>query len=67
MANILIRECTRQDLGQVKVIPEQATYLEIENIYLMAEFRDMHVGGDLLEKLLEVAAENGLERFMVST
>jgi ribosomal protein S18 acetylase RimI-like enzyme len=51
----------------VKVLAEQETYLEIENIYVMPEFRDMHVGGDLLENLLKVAKQNGLERFVVST
>jgi len=51
----------------IQVLPKAATYLEIENIYVMAEFRDVHVGGDLLERLLAVARENGIERFVVST
>ena len=51
----------------VEVFPKQETYLEVENIYVRAEFRDMRVGGDLLERLLGVAKENGIERFVVST
>jgi len=51
----------------VDVLPKAKTYLEVENIYVMAEFRDMHVGGDLLERLLAVARDNGIERFVVST
>jgi ribosomal protein S18 acetylase RimI-like enzyme len=51
----------------VEVLPEQQTYLEVENIYVRPDFRDMRVGGDLLEKLLGVAKENGIERFVVST
>ena len=51
----------------VKVLPKQQTYLEVENIYVRPEFRNMRVGGDLLERLLEVAKQNGIERFVVST
>ena len=51
----------------VEVLPKQQTYLEIENIYVRPEFRRLRVGGDLLERLLEVAKENGIERFVVST
>ena len=51
----------------MEVLPKSETYLEIENIYVMSEFRDMQVGGDLLERLLAVARENGIERFVVST
>jgi ribosomal protein S18 acetylase RimI-like enzyme len=42
-------------------------YLEIENIYVRPEFRNRHVGGALLEKLLQVAEQNGIKRFLVST
>jgi len=51
----------------VEVLPEQEMHFEIENIYVKGEFRNMHVGGDLLERLLGVAKENGIERFVVST
>jgi ribosomal protein S18 acetylase RimI-like enzyme len=51
----------------VEVLPKQQTYLEVENIYVRSEFRGMRVGGDLIERLLEVAKENGIERFVVST
>lgn len=52
---------------KVAVLPEQETYLEIENIYVMPEFRNIYVGGDLIEKLLDVAEQNGIKRFVVST
>lgn len=48
-------------------LPLQATCLEIENIYVRSEFRNSRVGGDLLERLLAVAAQNGITRFIVST
>jgi ribosomal protein S18 acetylase RimI-like enzyme len=51
----------------VEVFPKTERYLEVQNIYVMPEFRAMHVGGDLLEGLLGVAKENGIERFLVST
>ena len=51
----------------VDVLPKQTTYLEVENIYVRREYRDMRVGGDLLERLLAVAKGHGIERFVVST
>ena len=52
---------------KVEVLPKQETYLEIENIYVRPEFRNQHVGGDLLEQLLAIAEQNGIKRFVVST
>jgi ribosomal protein S18 acetylase RimI-like enzyme len=52
---------------RVEVLPKLETYLEIENIYVRPEFRDQHVGGDLLEQLLAIAEQNGIKRFVVST
>lgn len=52
---------------KVGILPDQQTYLEIENIYLRAEFRNQGVGGKLIEKLLGLANQNGIERFIVST
>ena len=55
-------------LGQgVAVIPEQERYLEIENIYVKPEFRNRHIGGRLIERLLEIAEQNGIMRFLVAT
>ena len=51
----------------VDILPKQETYLEIENIYVIPNFRNRHVGGDLLERLLEIAEQNGIRRFFVST
>jgi ribosomal protein S18 acetylase RimI-like enzyme len=52
---------------KLEVLPKQEAYLEIENIYVKPEFRNMHVGGDLVEKLLEIAGQNGIKHFFVST
>lgn len=49
------------------VIPEGEPYLEIENIYVKAEFRHQQVGGQLVERLIEAAERNGIRRFLVST
>ena len=51
----------------VAILPKQEIYLEIENIYVLPEYRNRRVGGDLLEKLLKVAEQNGIKRFFVST
>lgn len=48
-------------------LPLQTPCLEIENIYVRPEFRGSHVGSDLLDRLLAVAAQNGITRFLVST
>jgi ribosomal protein S18 acetylase RimI-like enzyme len=52
---------------KVEVLPHRETYLEIENIYVRPEYRDQHVGGELIERLLAIAAQNGIKRFVVST
>ncbi len=52
---------------KVEVLPQQETYLEIENIYVRSEYRDRHVGGDLIEQLLAIAERDGIKRFVVST
>ena len=51
----------------VAVIPKQESYLEIDNVYLKPGFRNRHIGGKLLERLLEVAQRNGIQRFLVSS
>jgi ribosomal protein S18 acetylase RimI-like enzyme len=52
---------------KLEVLPKQETYLEVENIYVRPEFRNQHVGGDLLERLLAIAEQNGIRRFSVNT
>ena len=49
------------------VIPEGEPYLEVENIYVRSEFRSREIGGRLLRLLMEIARQNGIRRFFVST
>jgi ribosomal protein S18 acetylase RimI-like enzyme len=52
---------------RVEVIPEQGPYVEIDNIYVQPDFRNRDIGGKLLERLFEVARQDGIQRFLVST
>jgi ribosomal protein S18 acetylase RimI-like enzyme len=49
----------------VEVIQEP--YVEIEDIYVQPGFRDRDIGGALLERLFEVAGQEGIQRFIVGT
>jgi ribosomal protein S18 acetylase RimI-like enzyme len=52
---------------KIPVLPEQESYLEIDNVYVKPNFRHRRIGGQLLERLLEVAQRNGIQRFLVSS
>ena len=41
--------------------------VEVENIYVIPAYRNRHVGGDLLAKLLAVAEQDGIKGFFVNT
>jgi GNAT superfamily N-acetyltransferase len=51
----------------VEVIPAQEPYIEIEDIYVQPDFRDQNIGGALLERLFDVARQEGIQRFIVGT
>ena len=51
----------------IEILPAQEPYVEIENIYVRPEFRSQKVGSALLERLLEVARHEGIQRFVVGT
>jgi len=51
----------------VAVIPAQEPYVEIEDIYVQPDFRDRDIGGALLERIFEVARQEGIQRFIVGT
>jgi len=53
--------------GKSPVIKDEEPFLEVENIYVESEFRGQEIGGRLLKRLLEIARENGIQRFFVST
>jgi ribosomal protein S18 acetylase RimI-like enzyme len=51
----------------VEVIPTQEPYVEIEDIYVQPDVRDRDIGGALLERLFELARQEGIQRFIVGT
>jgi GNAT superfamily N-acetyltransferase len=52
---------------RVEVIPEGEPYLEIEDIYVHPDYRSQDIGGKLLERVFEVARQEGIQRFIVGT
>ena len=52
---------------RVEVIPEGEPYLEIEDIYVHPDFRSQDIGGKLLERVFEIARQEGIDRFIVGT
>jgi GNAT superfamily N-acetyltransferase len=51
----------------VEIIPAQEPYVEIEDIYVQSDFRDRDIGGALLERVFEIAEQEGIQRFTVGT
>ncbi len=49
------------------VIPEGDTYLEIDNLYIKQAFRSRDIGGELIDRLCEMAERRGIQRFVVSS
>jgi GNAT superfamily N-acetyltransferase len=52
---------------RVEVIPEPEPYVEIEDIYVLPDFRNQDIGGKLLERVFEVAQAAGIQSFVVGT
>jgi GNAT superfamily N-acetyltransferase len=52
---------------RVEVIPAQEPCVEIEDIYVHPDFRNQDIGGRLLERLFEIARQEGIQRFVVGT
>jgi GNAT superfamily N-acetyltransferase len=50
-----------------EVIPTQEPYVEIEDICVQPDYRGRDIGGELLERLFEIARQEGIERFIVGT
>lgn len=73
----LVAECAGQIVGYINatvphdqpvgVIPEQQLYVSIENIYIQPEWRNKAIGGQLIERLFDIAKGQGIERFIVSS
>ncbi len=51
----------------VEVIPAHEPYVAIEDIYVQPGYRDRDIGGALLERIFEVAWQEGIQRFIVGT
>ena len=51
----------------VEVIPADQPYIQIEDIYVHPDFRNQDIGGQLLERLFEIARQAGIQRFVVGT
>ena len=51
----------------VEVIPAHESYVEIEDIYVQPDYRGRDIGGALLERVFEVARQEGIQRFIVGT
>jgi GNAT superfamily N-acetyltransferase len=51
----------------VEVIPAEEPYVAIEDIYVQPDERDRDIGGALLERIIEIAQREGIERFAVGT
>lgn len=47
------------------VIAKGEKYIEIDDIYVVAEYRNAGIGGELVTRLKTVAKEKGIERFLV--
>ena len=61
-----IQGAVRRHKG-VPVLPEQEPYVEIEQVYVHPDFRHRHIGSMLMERLMAVAAQQGIQRFVVSS
>jgi GNAT superfamily N-acetyltransferase len=51
----------------VEIIPTQEPYVQIEDIYVRPDFRNLEIGGKLLEQVFAVARAAGIQRFIVGT
>ena len=47
------------------IFPPGEQYLEVDDIYVIPEFRNRDVGSALLKALVHTAQENGVQRFLV--
>lgn len=61
-----IHASVQQD-NPVEVIPSDQPYVAIEDIYVPPDFRNRDIGGALLERVFEIARQEGIERFTVGT
>jgi GNAT superfamily N-acetyltransferase len=50
-----------------EVIPAEEPYVAIEDIYVHPDYRDRDIGGALLERIYEIARQEGIQRFIVGT
>jgi PhnO protein len=61
-----IRASVQRD-KPIEVIPAEEPYIEIEDIYVQPDFRNQDIGGQLLERIFDIARLEGIQRFVVGT
>jgi len=76
-AYFLVAECDGGIVGDIQgavrhhkglpVFPEGEPYVEIEQVYVHPDFRHRHIGRQLMERLMAVAAQHGIQRCVVSS
>ena len=52
---------------QETVIPADEKYVVIENLYVISDFRHGRIGGQLIERLMDSARQQGIQRFVVGS
>ena len=52
---------------QETVIPADEKYVVIENLYVTSDFRHERIGGQLIERLMDSARQQGIQRFVVGS
>lgn len=56
---------TIHEAKDISVIEDGEKYIEIDDIYIIPEYRNTGIGGVLLDKVLETARDNSIEKSIV--
>lgn len=49
----------------MSIFHEGEQYIEVDDIYVSQGTRDLNIGSELIDKLLEVAKKDGIERSLI--
>lgn len=58
---------TLHQAAPVPLLPVEGACIEVEDLYVRPDVRDEEIGGALLDRLLAVARQAGVRRFVVGT